>query len=305
MADEQRTPVDSQLEFANPVTAYPQLDPDPQHQPNPGLDARLEPKPDRGERTYRGLGRLPGRRALITGGDSGIGAAVAIAFAREGADVAIAYLPDEEEDAQTVAGLIRAEGRTAVLLPGDLLDASYRDGLVTAAEEGLGGLDVLVNNAGMQFWSESIQDLTDDQVDRSFALNVQAMFTLSRAALRVMPAGSTIINTASVQAYKPSDVLPDYAATKAAIKAFTKALAQQAAPRGIRVNAVAPGPFWTPLQVTDGQPDAKLDGFGQQSWLGRAGHPVEIAPAYVYLASAESSYVVGSVLDVNGGAPTP
>lgn len=297
--------VSSQLEFANPVTAYPDLDPPRQHQENPGLDRDLEPRPDRGEKTYQGLGRLKGRKALITGGDSGIGAAVAIAFAREGADVAIAYLPDEEPDAQKVAELIRAEDRKAVLLPGDLLDTDYRDGLVQQAADELGGLDALVNNAGMQFWTQSIQDLTDEQVDQSFQLNVQTMFALSRAALKIMPAGSTIINTTSVQAYKPSDVLLDYASTKAAIKAFTNGLAQQVAADGIRVNAVAPGPFWTPLQVTEGQPQEKIDGFGQQSWLGRAGHPVEIAPAYVYLASAESSYVTGSTLDVNGGAPTP
>ncbi|OAX66355.1 NAD(P)-dependent oxidoreductase, partial [Rothia kristinae] len=247
---------------------------------------------------------LPGRRGPDHRGRSGIGAAVAIAFAREGADVAIAYLPDEEEDAQAVAELIRAEGRTAALLPGDLLEASYRDGLVEAAVQELGGLDILVNNAGMQFWSESIQELTDDQVDRSFALNVQAMFTLSRAALRVMPAGSTIINTTSCRPTSPRMCSRTTPRRRPRSRPSPSPWPSRR-PRRIRVNAVAPGPFWTPLQVTDGQPDAKLDGFGQQSWLGRAGHPVEIAPAYVYLASAESSYVVGSVLDVNGGAPTP
>jgi NAD(P)-dependent dehydrogenase (short-subunit alcohol dehydrogenase family) len=294
-----------QLTAGDPTTKFPKVSPPEQHQPEPGLDVRTEPVPDIGLESYRGLGRLPGRKALVTGGDSGIGAAVAVAFAREGADVAIAYLPAEEEDAQRVVQAIEQAGRTAVALPGDLLDADYRNGLVDAAAEKLGGLDILVNNAGKQVVSESLEELTDEQVDQTFQINIKSMFTLSRAALRHMGPGATIINTTSVQAYEPSPTLLDYASTKAAINNFTKGLAQQVGERGIRVNAVAPGPVWTVLQVSSGQPKDKLPVFGQNTPLGRAGQPVEMAPAFVFLASPESSYVNGETLNANGGTPTP
>ncbi|HJX77094.1 SDR family oxidoreductase [Glutamicibacter sp.] len=296
---------EAQLSLDNPVTRHPKISPPKQDQPEPGLDAQLEPTADHGETSYVGTGRLKGRKALITGGDSGIGAAVAIAFAREGADVAIAYLPAEAEDAAKIISLIEAEGRIAVGLPGDLLEVNYRHTLADEAAEKLGGLDILVNNAGKQIAIEKLEDLSDEQVLETFQINILAMFTITRAALKHFPDGASIINTTSVQAYDPSPTLLDYASTKAAINAFTKGLAVQLAPRGIRVNGVAPGPIWTPLQVSDGQPKDKLPKFGHDVPLGRAGQPVELAPAYVFLASAESSYVVGETLNVNGGKSTP
>lgn len=294
-----------QLTFDNPVDRHPAISPPEQDQQMPGSDADLRPQADRGETTYRGTGRLHGRKALITGSDSGIGAAVAIAFAREGADVALSYLPAEEEDAARVAGLIEAEGRTAVRLPGDITDRDFCTELVAKAVEGLGGLDILVNNAGKQVSVDDIADLTDEQLDATFRTNVYAMFWITREAVPHLPPGSAIIQSTSVQAYSPSEHLLDYASTKAAINAFTKGLAKQLAPRGIRVNAVAPGPVWTPLQVVQGQPKEALPHFGQDTPLGRAGMPVELAPAYVFLASAESSYVVGETLNVNGGSDSP
>ena len=296
---------DGQLSLDNPVKRHPKISPPKQDQPEPGLDAKLTPAADHGEETYIGTGRLKGRKALVTGGDSGIGAAVAIAFAREGADVAIAYLPAEEEDARKIISVIEGEGRVGIGLSGDLLEAEYRNSLVDRAAEMLGGLDILVNNAGKQIAVEKLEDLDDEQVMETFQVNILAMFTLARAALRHFPDGASIINTTSVQAYDPSPTLLDYASTKAAINAFTKGLAVQLAPRGIRVNAVAPGPIWTPLQVSDGQPKDALPKFGHNVPLGRAGQPVELAPAYVFLASAESSYVVGETLNVNGGKSTP
>ena len=294
-----------QLTFTNPVTRFPEITPPKQDQPEPGLDAELIPGTDRGEESYRGTGRLEGRRALITGADSGIGAAVAIAFAREGADVALNYLPHEEEDAQHIAGVIREAGRTAVLLPGDLTDADFCRRLVEDAVDGLGGLDALVNNAGRQIAVESLEEIDDQQWEDTFAVNIHAMFRITQAALKHLPAGSTIVNSTSIQAYQPSPTLVDYASTKAAINNFTKGLAQQLAPRGIRVNAVAPGPIWTPLQVSDGQPKEALPEFGKDTPLGRAGQPTELAPAYVFLTSSESSYVLGETLAVTGGSPTP
>ncbi|MGV1004965.1 MAG: SDR family oxidoreductase [Candidatus Nanopelagicales bacterium] len=302
--DADRTTTD-QLTFCDPVTRYPLISPPEQDQPEPGLDADLTPKTDRGEFSYRGTGRLRGRRALITGVDSGIGAAVAIGFAREGADVALNYLPEEEEDAQRVLEIIAAEGRRAVGIPGDLSDSDFCADLVERAHEALGGLDILVNNAGKQIARESLEEITTEQWDQTYDTNIRAIFLITKAALKYLPAGSTIINTTSVQAYNPSPTLVDYASTKAAINNFTKGLAQQLAPKGIRVNAVAPGPFWTPLQVSDGQPKEKLPKFGHNTPLGRAGQPTELAPAYVFLASPESSYVVGETLNVNGGTPTP
>lgn len=294
-----------QYTFIDPAALYEDFQPKKQHQPEPGLDAELKPKADLGEDTYRGTGRLAGRKALITGADSGIGAATAIAFAREGADVAMSYLPDEEVDAQRIAGILQDAGATVLTLPGDLKDPQYCRDLVSRAVDGLGGLDIVVNNGGKQVYNEDLTTLEDDQFDATFKTNVYAMFWITKAALPHLKPGSTIINTTSVQAYKPSPILVDYASTKATINAFTKALAQQLAPKGIRVNAVAPGPIWTPLQVTEGQPQEKIAEFGEQTPLGRAGQPAELAPAFVFLASAESSYVLGETLNVNGGEPTP
>ena len=294
-----------QYTFTNPAELYSDFQPQQQHQPEPGLDAELEPKADLGEKTYRGTGRLSGRKALITGADSGIGAATAIAFAREGADVAMAYLPEEEVDAQRISQILQDAGAKVLTLPGDLRDPDYCRDLVEKAVNGLGGLDILVNNGGKQVYNEDLASLDDDQFDDTFKTNVYAMFWITKAALPHLAAGSAIINTTSVQAYKPSEILVDYASTKATINAFTKALAQQLAPKGIRVNAVAPGPIWTPLQVTDGQPQEKIAEFGEQTPLGRAGQPAELAPAFVFLASPESSYVIGETLNVNGGTPTP
>lgn len=294
-----------QLTFTDPVTRFPDITPPKQDQPEPGLDAELIPGTDRGEDSYRGTGRLEGRRALITGADSGIGAAVAIAFAREGADVALNYLPQEEKDAQHIAKIIRRTGRRAILLPGDLTDASFCRSLVEEAVRELGGLDALVNNAGRQIAVESLEELEDEQWTTTYEVNIHAMYRITKAALAHLPAGSTIVNTTSIQAYEPSTTLIDYASTKAAINNFSKGLAQQLAPKGIRVNAVAPGPIWTPLQVSDGQPKEVLPEFGKSTPLGRAGQPTELALAYVFLTSPESSYVLGETLHVNGGNPTP
>ncbi|MCT1997776.1 SDR family oxidoreductase [Brachybacterium muris] len=294
-----------QLTFCDPVSRFPDITPPKQHQPEPGLDAELEPQTDRGEDSYRGTGRLEGRKALITGADSGIGAAVAIAFAREGADVALSYLPAEEEDAQHIKKVIEETGRKAVLLPGDLSDKEFCTQVVEDAVRELGGLDALVNNAGKQIALEDIEELDDEQWTTTYEVNIHAIFRITKAALKHLPAGSTIVNSTSIQAYEPSPTLVDYASTKAAINNFTKGLAQQVAPKGIRVNAVAPGPIWTPLQVSDGQPKEALPEFGKSTPLGRAGQPTELAPAYVFLTSPESSYVLGETLNVNGGMPTP
>ncbi|MFF9564557.1 SDR family oxidoreductase [Leifsonia sp. NPDC014704] len=296
---------ENQYTFDNPVDRYPSISPDEEQVPEPGLESDLSPRADLGEDSYVGTGRLTGRKAIVTGGDSGIGAATAIAFAGEGADVALVYLPEEEEDAQRIAGLIRDAGRTAVTIPGDLKERAFSDEIVKRALDELGGIDILVNNAGKQIATESLTDIPDDQFDHTMKTNVYAMFWLTRAALPHLPAGATIINTTSIQAYQPGEQLVDYATTKAAINAFTKALAQQLAPKGIRVNAVAPGPIWTPLQVSKGQPAEAIPEFGQQTPLGRPGQPAELAPAYVFLASPESSYVIGETLSVTGGMPTP
>ncbi len=294
-----------QYTFADPTKLYGDIDTTAQYQSGAGLDTELEQPADLGEKTYRGSGRLQGRKALITGGDSGIGAAVAIAFAREGADVAISYLPEEEPDAKRIIDLITEAGQQAVALPGDLTDVAYCRDLVAQTVEALGGLDILVNNAGKQQHVEDLLELTDEQFDETFKTNVYAMFWVTKAALPHLSPGSTIINTSSIQAYQPSENLLDYATTKASINAFSKGLSQQLAPKGIRVNVVAPGPVWTPLQTAGGQPTEELPEFGQSSPLGRPGQPAELAPAYVFLASPESSFVVGETLHVNGGSPTP
>ncbi|GAA2170378.1 SDR family oxidoreductase [Agrococcus versicolor] len=294
-----------QYTMTDPTTLYADIDTKAISQDGPGLDADMRDRADLGEETYRGSGRLEGRKALVTGGDSGIGAATAIAFAREGADVAISYLPEEEEDAQRIVALIEQAGRTAVALPGDLTDRETVRTTVQTAVEGLGGLDILVSNAGKQQHVERLEDLTDEQFDETFKTNVYAFFWLVKDALPHLPAGSSIIATSSIQAYQPSENLVDYATTKASMNTMAKAIAQQLAPRGIRVNVVAPGPVWTPLQTAGGQPTDALPEFGQQTPIGRAGQPAELAPAFVFLASPESSYVVGETLHVNGGMPTP
>ncbi|MBO0984749.1 glucose 1-dehydrogenase [Rathayibacter sp. SD072] len=294
-----------QYTFQDPTKMYSEIDTEEQYQEGSGLDSKMDDLADRGESTYRGSGRLTGRKALITGGDSGIGAAVAIAYAREGADVAIVYLPEEESDAKKVVALIEDAGRTAVAIPGDITDHDFAVGAVATAVEGLGGLDILVNNAGKQQFVEDFLELSDEQFDETFKTNVYAMFWMTKAALPHLAPGSSIISTSSIQAYQPSPTLVDYASTKATINTFSKALAQQLAPKGIRVNVVAPGPIWTPLQTAGGQPPEKLPEVGSQTPLGRWGQPAELAPAYVFLASPESSYVVGETLHVNGGMPTP
>ncbi|WP_338811854.1 glucose 1-dehydrogenase [Dermacoccus nishinomiyaensis] len=294
-----------QYTFTNPVTQYPSNNFPKQELTWPGLDAKLTPKADHGEDTYRGTGRLQGRKALVTGADSGIGRAVAIAYAREGADVALSYHPREEKDAAEVAKFVEDAGRQAHLLPGDISEEGTARQLVRDAVDKLGGLDILVNNAGFQQAQADIADITSEQFDQTLKTNVYAMFWITQEALPHMPAGSTIINTTSIQAYGPSEHLLDYATTKAAINTFSKALAAQQGPKGIRVNAVAPGPFWTPLQVSGGQFQENSPEFGQNTPLGRAGQPAELAGAYVYLASAESGYVSGETLNVNGGMVSP
>lgn len=294
-----------QYSFADPRTLYPSISPPVQQQPEPAVQAKMTPVPDLGENSYRGSGRLQGRKALITGGDSGIGGAVAIAFAREGADVAISYLPEEEQDARHIVALIEEAGRTAVAFPGDLKNKDYCHRLVDATVDGLGGLDIVVSNAGKQVFVEKIEDLSDEQFEDTMHTNVFAMFWLAKAAVPHLKPGSTIICTASLEAYNQLPFLLDYATTKGAINNFSKALAQQLAPRGIRVNAVAPGPTWTALQVSQGFPPEKLPEYGKDNPLGRSGQPAELAPAYVYLASGESSFTIGETLNVNGGMPTP
>lgn len=285
----------------DPRSQFPKVSPPSQHQAEPGLDSQLEPKADHGDDSYVGSGKLRGRKALITGGDSGIGRATAIAFAREGADVAINYLADEEPDAKVVKRFIEEAGQKAVLLPGNLADEEFCRQLVSDAARALGGLDIVVNNAGKQVYIEKFEELSRHQIEATFAVNVFAMFTICQEALKYLGPGATVINTTSIQADQPSPGLLDYASTKGAISNFTKGLAQQLTPKGIRVNAVAPGPIWTPLQPSDGQPQAKMKKFGQNTPLGRAGHPAELAPVYVFLAGQESSYISGEVIAVTGG----
>jgi NAD(P)-dependent dehydrogenase (short-subunit alcohol dehydrogenase family) len=301
MADDQP----NQYRMQDPTKQYPQPKFPSQTQSEPGLAKDMEPKPDHGEDSYQGSGRLKGRKALVTGADSGIGRATAIAFAREGADVVLNYLPQEEADAQEVIRLIQEAGRKAVPLPGDISNENFCKELVAQAVQSLNGLDILANIAGKQVSQDSISDVTTEQFDLTFRTNVYALFWICQAALPHLPPGASIINTASIQSYQPSPTLLDYASTKAAIVAFTKALAKQVADKGIRVNAVAPGPVWTPLQPSHGQPTEKLPEFGAQTPLGRAGQPAEVAPAYVFFASQESSYITAEVLGVTGGEHLP
>jgi NAD(P)-dependent dehydrogenase (short-subunit alcohol dehydrogenase family) len=297
--------VKNQYEMQNPLEQYPKPKFEKQELSAPGLAQEMHPKPDHGEQSYKGFGRLAGRKALITGADSGIGRATAIAFAREGADIAMSYLPSEERDAKQVRQLIEDAGRKAVPLPGDISDESFCTQLVGNAVKELGGLDILVNVAGAQHAVEDIEKLTTVQFDHTFKTNVYALFWICKAAVPHLPPGATIINTTSIQAYQPSPMLLDYASTKAAIAAFTKSLAKQLAPKGIRVNGVAPGPVWTPLQPSGGQMPEKIVEFGAKVPLGRPGQPAELAPIYVLLASQESSYVTGEIYGVTGGNPTP
>jgi NAD(P)-dependent dehydrogenase (short-subunit alcohol dehydrogenase family) len=298
---------DNQHTIQNPTTQYPTAESiEKQSQPEPGLDQNLSPQADHGEKTYEGAGRLVGRKALVTGGDSGIGRATAIAFAREGADVVISYLPEEEADAAEVLEEIQKAGRKGLGIPGDISDESFSKQLVDAAAVALGGsIDILVNNAGKQVFVENLEDLTSDQFRKTFETNVFAMFWITKAALPYLPEGASIINTTSIQSYQPSPGLLDYASTKGAITSFTKSLAKMLAPKGIRVNAVAPGPIWTPLQPSHGQPQEKLEQFGSDVPLGRPGQPAELAPAYVFLASQESSYITAEVIGVTGGNHLP
>ncbi|MDB5689327.1 MAG: family oxidoreductase [Sphingomonas bacterium] len=289
----------------DPRTKYTSTPFPEQKQPWPALQSRMNPRPDCGETSYRGSGKLVGRKALVTGGDSGIGRAAAIAYAREGADVAINYYPSEEPDAREVEALIRQAGRKAVLIPADIRTQRACEKLVADAVKGLGGLDILVNNAAYQQSKESIFDISDEQMVRTFETNIFAPFRISKAAIPHMPPGSVIINTGSVNSYDPEPELLDYASTKGSILIFTKGLAKQLAKRGIRVDMVAPGPFWTPLQVAGGQLPGKLGEFGQNTPLGRAGQPAELAAHYVLLASDESSFSTGGAIGANGGKGSP
>ena len=301
-----QTGPNDQYTFSDPTTRYPTITPPVQQQPEPGIQSEMTPVPDLGENSYRGSGRLAGRKALITGADSGIGGAVAIAFAREGADITLSYLPAEESDARHIVELIEAAGRKAIAVPGDLTSREYCHDLVAKAVEAMGGLDTVVNVAGKQVWQPTLDDLTEDQLEETFRTNVFALFSIVKAAVPHLPPGSTIINTASLEAYVPAPDRLDYASTKGAINNLSKGLAQQLIPRGIRVNVVAPGPTWSALQVTRGVDPETLPEFGaSETPMGRAAQPAEIAPAYVFLASAESGFVAGETLNVNGGMVTP
>ncbi len=289
----------------HPAKKYPQPPFEEQEQPWPGLASKMNPRPDHGEESYRGSGRLAGRKALVTGGDSGMGRAAAIAFAREGADVAINYFPTEEPDAQEVTELIKAEGRKAVALPGDLRDAEFCRQLVADAIDQLGGLDLLVSNAGRQQACSSILQLADEDFDATMKTNIYAPFWIIKAAVPHLPPGSSIIATTSEQAMEPSADLYDYAQTKAATTNFVRSLAKQLAEKGIRVNGVAPGPIWTPLQISGGATMEKVKQFGAQTPLKRPGQPAELASIYVQLAATDASYATGQVYGAMGGAGIP
>ncbi len=292
---------DRRLIKQDPREQYPKPPFEQQPQSAPGLGSRMQPPPDCGETSYVGSGKLEGRKALITGGDSGIGRAAAIAFAREGADVAIGCLPAEEEDARAVVRLIEASGRKGIAIPGDITSEEFCATLIETAVRELGGLDILVNNAGAQTTEPNILDITTEAFDRTLKTNLYALFWITKAAVPHLQPGAAIINTASIQAYQPSEGLLDYALTKAGIVDFTKTLSKQMIGKGVRVNAVAPGPFWTPLQSSGGTTEEKLQNFGATVPLGRPGQPVEIAPVYVLLASQEGSYLTGEVFGVTGG----
>lgn len=289
----------------DPRTLHSKVEPPKDTQEHPGLGVEMTPQADLGLESYQGSGRLKGRRALITGGDSGIGAAVAIAYAREGADVAIAYLPEEEPDAERVIKAIEDAGQKALAVPGDLQELAQCQKTVDETVKAFGGLDILVNNASRQIWHETLEDLPDDAFDATMKSNIYSSYRVTKAALPHLEAGSSIIFTSSIEAYQPSPVLLDYAMTKAAMNNFSKGLAQQLTPKGIRVNSVAPGPIWTPIQPSHGQPPEQVADFDEIAPIGRAGQPAELAGAYVFLASDEASYVMGETLSVTGGILTP
>ncbi len=292
-------------QLVDPKDKYPKPPFERQSQPWPGLASKMSPRPDHGETSYKGSGRLTGRKALITGGDSGMGRAAAIAYAREGADVVINYFPTEEPDAQEVIALIKAEGRTAIAIPGDLREEKFCQQLVQQAVEALGGLDIVVNNAARQQARQSIMDVSSEDFDATIKTNIYAPFWIIKAALPHLKPGSAIIGTSSEQAYDPSPDLYDYAQTKAATMNYVKSLAKQLGPKGIRVNAVAPGPIWTPLQVSGGATMEKLEKFGGQTPLGRPGQPAELGSIYVQLAAADASYANGQVYGSSGGSGQP
>ncbi|MEO6720627.1 MAG: SDR family oxidoreductase [Ferruginibacter sp.] len=289
-------------EMENPVEQYPKPPYREQQQRPPGVEKELHPKADHGETTYKGSGKLTGRKAIITGGDSGIGRAVAIAFAREGADVVISYL-NEDEDAAETAKYVKQAGRKAVLVPGDISKEAHCNNIIDKAIEELGEIDILVNNAAYQMTHDSLQEITAEELDYTFKTNIYAMFYLCKAAERHLKPGSAVVNTTSVNAYKPSPGLLAYATTKGAIQNFTSGLAQLWAEKGIRVNCVAPGPIWTPL-IPSTMPPEKVKNFGDNTPLKRAGQPAELAAVYVLLASQDSSYMTGSTVQVTGGTPT-
>ncbi|RAU82918.1 SDR family oxidoreductase [Pontibacter arcticus] len=298
-------PEQASAQLQDPTSKYPKPPFKGQSQPWPGLASKMDPKPDHGEKSYKGSGRLKGRKALITGGDSGMGRAAAIAYAREGADVAINYLAAEEEDAKEVIALIRAEGRKAIAIPGDLREEAFCQKLVAEAVRGLGGLDILVNNAARQQTRPTITEISSEDFDSTMKTNVYAPFWLTKAALPHLKPGSAIISTTSEQAYDPSAELHDYAQTKAANMSYVKSLAKQLGPKGIRVNGVAPGPIWTPLQVSGGATQEKLKQFGGDTPLGRPGQPVELASIYVQLAASDASYATGQIYGASGGSGNP
>jgi NAD(P)-dependent dehydrogenase (short-subunit alcohol dehydrogenase family) len=289
----------------DPTTKYPKPPYKFVKQPWPGLASKMEPPPDHGEKTYKGSGRLIGRKALITGGDSGMGRAAAIAYAREGADVAINYYPTEEPDAREVVELIRAEGRKAIAIPGDLRDSGFCRQLVMKAVEQLGGLDILVSNAGRQQEFPQITDMPDEEFDWMIKTNIYAPFYIFKAAIPHLQPGSTIIATTSEQAYDPSPDLYAYAQTKAATMNFVKSLAKALGPKGIRVNGVAPGPIYTPLQISGGATEEKFTDFGGKYPLGRAGQPAELASIYVQLAAQDATYTTGNIYGAGGGMGQP
>jgi len=291
--------------LVNPVTKYPKPPFPNQEQPWPGLAGKMSPRPDHGETSYKGSGRLAGRKALITGGDSGMGRAAAIAYAREGADVVINYFPTEEPDAQEVIKLIKAEGRKGIGIPGDLREEAFCQKLVEEAVQQLGGLDIIVSNAGRQQTHASILDITTEQFDWTMKTNIYAPFWIIKAALPFLQPGSVIIGTTSEQAYDPSPDLYDYAQTKAATMNYVKSLAKQLGPKGIRVNGVAPGPIWTPLQISGGATQEKIAKFGGDTPLERPGQPAELASIYVQLADNSGSYATGQVYGSSGGKGQP
>jgi NAD(P)-dependent dehydrogenase (short-subunit alcohol dehydrogenase family) len=295
-----------QYKGQDPVEQYPQPNFGEQKLDPPGLDSEMDPKPDYGYETYRGSGRLEGKKAIITGGDSGIGRAVALAFAREGADVLISYLEEEEPDAEETSRVVEESGRKAVRVPGDIREETHCQQIVQKAVDEFGGIDILVNNAAYQMVQPGgIADISAEQFDRVFKTNIYATFWLSKAAIPHMQPGASIINTSSIEAYQPMPGLLDYASTKGAIVTFTKGLAQDLISQGIRVNCVAPGPVWTPL-IPATMPAEQVSQFGaSESPMGRPAQPAELAPPYVFLASQESSYVNGEILGVTGGAPLP